>query len=117
MRLNEVHDRVREIGESLGDGEVAFSRLRVLYWDVLVAIANGQCEDAPPKDFAAAASRAELLISEAVGFSPDHLFELQQRLDGCRTRAAAEGSTALGESKERSPKKGAGTKKGRRARR
>lgn len=80
MLLAEVQDRARFIGEEFCDLEVATDQIHDLYWAVLIAIANGQCEDASPKEFAAAVVGLEELISGP--YTPEGYAELQKRLAG-----------------------------------
>src|SRR3954451_16331437 len=62
--FTEAEDRARVIGEEFNDLEDAETQVAHLSWDVLVAIATGQCEGATPKDFARLALETELFVRE-----------------------------------------------------
>jgi hypothetical protein len=60
MTLEELQNRMTLIGEDCGDLEVDFYKVYNLYLDVLIAIANRQCEGASSREFAKEAIQMEL---------------------------------------------------------
>jgi hypothetical protein len=81
MLLKDVVSRATFIEEEFNDTELAYARIYDLYLTVLMAIANGQCEDASPKEFAAAIVRLE---AEAAATFGDIKYgaELRERIAG-----------------------------------
>src|SRR4051812_27550982 len=81
MLLEDVVDRATFIGEEVNDTEVAYAQIHDLYWTVLIAIANGECEGGSPREFAAAV--VELEASAAETFSDaERGAELRERIAG-----------------------------------
>jgi hypothetical protein len=80
--LQDVVDRATFICENFGDAEVAYEQMRDLYWSVLTAIANGQCEDASPKEFAAAAIGLEAYAADLGGCTEEYVAELRAQIAG-----------------------------------
>ena len=64
MLLKDVVDRAMFIEEEFNDTEVAYAQIHDLYWTVLLAIANGQCEGGSPRAFAAAVVGLEAAVRE-----------------------------------------------------
>ena len=81
MLLADVVDRATFIGEEFNDTEVAYAQIHDLYWTVLIAIANGQCEDASPREFAAAVVGLETSAAETFG-AAEYGAELRERIAG-----------------------------------
>jgi hypothetical protein len=112
--LEEVENRVTFIGEEFHDLEVAHDRIHELYLAVLIAIANGQCEDASPRAFAKAVIGLEFTIHSGPAHSPEFWHELEERLAGRRPPAfIADATPALktkGPPKKKTPTKRAKAK-------
>jgi len=81
MLLADVVDRATFIGEELNDTEVAYAQIHDLYWTVLIAIANGQCEGGSPAEFAAAVIDLEASAAETFG-DIETGAELRERIAG-----------------------------------
>ena len=110
MLLEEAQNRARHIAEDLEDAEVAEALLSRLSWDVLVAIATGRCEGAPPKDFAAAVVGAELTVHENFGSALDHHVGVRARLEA-QNPTPAKGKRRPTTTKPAAKKRAPGTKK------
>jgi hypothetical protein len=65
--LNDVWERLLQLGESAADSEQVYIDLRLLYLEVLTAIARGECQGASPQAFAAEALRGEQILAELHG--------------------------------------------------
>jgi hypothetical protein len=82
MTLEELKDRMQRIGEDCGDLEVDFYEVYNLYLDVLIAIANRQCEGASSREFAKEVIQIELSMYDILSSDPDALQAMQNRLAG-----------------------------------
>ena len=83
MTLEELQNRMTLIGEVCGDLEVDFYKVYNLYLDVLIAIANRQCEGASSRGgFAKEAIQIELSMYDILSTDPNALQAMQNRLAG-----------------------------------
>lgn len=82
MTLEELQNRMTLIGEDCGDLEVDFYKVYNLYLDVLISIANRQCEGASSREFAKQVIQIELSMYDILSANPDGLQAMQNRLAG-----------------------------------
>lgn len=82
MTFDELQNRMVSIGEEFCDVEVDYAKVYDLYLDVLIAIANRQCEGTSAREFAKEAIQMELALQALTRYDADTLQALQDRLAG-----------------------------------
>jgi hypothetical protein len=104
MTLEELQNRMTLIGEDCGDPEVDFDKVYNLYLDVLIAIANRQCEGASSRQFAKEVIQMELSMHGIFSSDPEALQAMQNRLAGKPPPPEPEPAPALPVKPKKKPK-------------